>query len=262
MPSRKCLVTWLCASGCRRIPKRYGAAEGRSSASRTTSARSRRRHAEDLEVLGACGRALAALESFPEARTLLEEAVDGWVQLSQTHRATRPLCELLRIAGLDGAASEVVALVEGSAGALLDDPHVDTISAAFVRAAAARALTQIRRPDDAIAMVDGFGEWARTAPHARMAALRWKARALETLGREGDAVRVRREALQQPETREVADLLTLVRIDEAIAHAAPLADLVRQLAETGPAERARWWHDDAPTWPADRVRRVTDRWRY
>ncbi|MCC7536565.1 MAG: hypothetical protein IT379_10150 [Deltaproteobacteria bacterium] len=224
----------------------------------------RERYPEDLEVLGACGRALAAIEQLSDARRHLRTAIDGWEELSQSHRGSRPLCELLRIAGLEGASDEVALLIDGPVTALLGDRHLDEdeLSIAFVRAAAARALTQVDRPLDAVRMVDGFARWATAAPHTRVTSLRWRARALDALGRAGDAARVRTEALQLPDVLEVADLLTLVRIDEAIAYAAPLGDLVRQLAAAGPTERARWWRDDAPTWPAERVRRVADRWRY
>lgn len=140
------------------------------------------RHGDDLRLLGALGRAEAARHHWKVAASALTEAVTGWQELDLLHEAAHPLCELLRVVGIQRDASTLSALRTGWAAHLLADPRTPGISVAFVLVALGRAEAQTGEASEALATLDEqAADWAAQPLHLRWAQLRWRARAQDAL---------------------------------------------------------------------------------
>jgi hypothetical protein len=174
-------------------------------------------HPEDLELLGALGRAHASWYAYDRAVPLLERAVAGWFRLERGHEASYAATELLRIAGADGHPA-LEPLIAQVAEPMLADPRAPDASRAFVTVGVGRAMVQRGRPAEALAWLrDRPLAWDRSPAHARAARERWCAVALDALDRadEADAVR---EALQRAHAADDgAVVVRLARLDAALA---------------------------------------------
>lgn len=152
------------------------------------------RHADDLRLAGALGRAYAAIGSYQEAFQLLDEACRGWREIQSVHESSYALSELARVAGLIRTV-DVEELERGAWRSVIDDPHTTAVSTAFAYAALARAYVQRGEPQRALALLaqqDRF-EWELMPPHLRWARARWRARALDLAGSHAEAERARTE---------------------------------------------------------------------
>jgi len=193
------------------------------------------RHDDDLRLLGALGRAEAAMHAWASATDLLDEAVTGWEGLDLLPQASYPLCELLRVLGIQGDAVAVGALFDGLAGRLLSDPRTVPLSAAFVLQAMGRAAVQVGDYGRALSLLsEGAAAWELQPRHLRSAQLRWLARAEEATGGKADA-RATRDAAESV-TRGVGgheEFGLLVALDAALAEGADGSEVVAQLAAGG-----------------------------
>jgi hypothetical protein len=174
------------------------------------------RHADDLQLLGALGRAYAAIGDEGRARILLQEAVEGWRSLFAEFASSFALSELVRVFGVLGDADAVREIEQGAYRALVEDPRTNTTSIAFARASLARAFVQCGAAARAKELLsDGSGfDWDLIPSHLRQGRARWLARAFEALGDREGAARLRdglaREA--QPDRTN----LGLARLDGAL----------------------------------------------
>jgi tetratricopeptide (TPR) repeat protein len=158
------------------------------------------RHADDLKVLGARGRALAAMGRYPEAIDQLQEVLAEWFALDEQDQASHALCEYLRVLGVQAALADghldraqarrhlqqaVVRWVEP----VLDDPRTHEVSMGFLHEAAGRALVQCELHEEALDWLgDGPGfDWGLMYEHLRRSRARWLARALREVGRVEEA---------------------------------------------------------------------------
>jgi len=122
------------------------------------------RTAGDLWVLGAAGRLAACTGRLPRARGLLVEAIEGWFVIQQPAEACRPVCELLRCAGIDGVDVEAA---RGWAERLR--PSVDgSLSEAFLCLAEGRLAVQRREEAGGLRRVLSDGP-----EHVQHSARRW-----------------------------------------------------------------------------------------
>jgi hypothetical protein len=166
-------------------------------------------------LLGAIGRAEAALGRYPASLEASEEAVALWRALDQFPEAGRPLCEAVRVAGLT-ANTERLARLVAEAQALIDgEEHVDGATRSFLRLAIGRAWVLAGSPACALphlapetgAPVRADVDWSTR---------RWRAAALAALGRTDEAAAVR-AALFAEEREGTAPIIPLAHLDELLA---------------------------------------------
>jgi tetratricopeptide (TPR) repeat protein len=150
------------------------------------------RAAEDAVLLGAAGRALAAAGNEAEAIVTLREATQAWSEIACPHESSHALCELLRLLGMRGQHDEVLALCAGAATSFLLDPRSPEKSIGYLRVAAGRAMVQVALPEKALDYLDDDGRWPPLPASAEGARERWRARALDAVGRSEEAARCRR----------------------------------------------------------------------
>ncbi len=135
-------------------------------------------HAQDLKLLGALGRTLAAWGQYDEAQGALGRAIRGWLDLDLVPQASYPLCELLRVQGVLGQALD--GEVEQAVERVRRDLRTELIARAFLALARGRALCQLG--DEAGALVElgdaSTTRWDHTPIHVRASRLRWFACAL------------------------------------------------------------------------------------
>lgn len=173
----------------------------------------RLRHADDLKLAGAIGRAYAAVGRYKDARLLLEEVCEGWRALHAEHESSFAVSELARVLGLVGDAAAVEALRGGHYRDLVDDPATSTLSIAFAQVALARAFVQQDRAQAARELLeDNERDWAMTPLHLSRSRSRWLARAYHRLGLDNDARRVRSELDAHEDEASL-----LARLDAALA---------------------------------------------
>ncbi len=128
--------------------------------------------AEALSLRGAVGRGYAALGEYGKAGVALERAVAGWFELGRVGDASHPLCELLRVRGIQRDAGAVTVL-RNRVGAFLEATP-DPTSRAFVELALGRALVQSGAGDDGqTALRDTATDWGQAPPHVQASRLRW-----------------------------------------------------------------------------------------
>jgi hypothetical protein len=216
-------------------------------------------HPEDLELLGAIGRALAALRRHGDARALLHDAVRGWVDIDRAAEASHSLCELVRVLGIlrDRQALEGPALCRAIAS-FRADPSTTTVSHAYLRLALGRAFETLGDHARALRELAGDdADWDRAPRHVRAARLRWWARALTGAGDRDGAARERGRLSDFGE--EVAQRL-LADIDDAIETDADCTDLVERLARADPQGMRQLGLSGLSV--AGRARVLVDEWPY
>lgn len=186
--------------------------------------------AEMLMLLGAVGRAYAAVGAFAEATHSLERAVDGWFALGQAPSASHALCELLRVRGVQRDAASVQGLRPRIEHLL--DLTKDANSAAFTRLALGRALAQSGDLEGGRAALDDeVASWAAAPAHAQASRLRWLHFLEISRGDDGAAHRRLEEfdTLRDEGEPYDSDQLYLARIDRALAWGTVLTPHVEEL---------------------------------
>lgn len=183
------LAQWVqsCADAEHDEPAREAVAEARGHV-----AEAGERTDADAILLGAMGRALAAIGEASAAVAPLEQAVQLWWALESEAESTYALSELVRVAGVLGD----VALVERGdqwRAEVAARPEADPVSVLFVTASAIRAWVQVGHVERAQELVEGLdADTAELAPrHLRESMLRWRARLLDGRGRHAEADTVR-----------------------------------------------------------------------
>lgn len=207
-------------------------------------------HAEDLAVLGACGRALAGLERYDDALRALQRAVAAWLELGRAPEASHALCELLRVDGIlardDATArARLQARLAATVLQILGDADLPRSSAAFVQAASERALTVASLAADALdfertAALDPL-DWDADVPRYLAASRqRWRARALAAVGHTTAAAEARAhvEALCAG-ADALRDFTLLTRLDAALEQSAPVAALLAELRNSSAVSQLR-----------------------
>ncbi|HJK90259.1 MAG TPA: S16 family serine protease, partial [Polyangiaceae bacterium LLY-WYZ-15_(1-7)] len=177
------------------------------------------RTGEDFRLLGALGRFHAAEHRFDRARRDLRDAVDGWLDIGAIAQVSHPACELLRVLGVMGEVESLERFREEKLRRVLNDPRVDPVSRTFLALAEARALVQLGREQEGLARIEAVGHgWALAPRHVQASAERWRARALDVLGREAAAqeARARSRRIAQEGKQSASFCDALCRIDAAL----------------------------------------------
>jgi tetratricopeptide (TPR) repeat protein len=196
---------------------------------------------EDAVLLGAIGRAWAALGEASEALEALHDAVLAWIEVHRPCESSYALSAFLRLAGIEG--SELfLAMVAEPMQQLEADPQTSEKSLGYVRLAHARALVQLGRAAEARALLEDTPGRAPLPHEVESARVRWLARALDDLG-QSDAARALRATLRA----ETADpeQCTLAALDQALRDGASCDDLASELRAAAPPcppshDEARW----------------------
>jgi len=197
----------------------------------------------DLKLLGAVGRAAAALRDYATARETLEHVVREWRRARCEAEATYALCELLRVLGIAScvgadlfgergpgltqaeARARVRTLVAEWLPSLERNRSVAHVSLLFVRLAAGRALVQAGDAPAALGQIGALPpgdprarllawSWGVSPWHVQFSRLRWLARAHTLAGetRQADEVRA---ALRASADAVAERYVLLADIDEA-----------------------------------------------
>ena len=164
------------------------------------------RSVEALKLLGAIGRALAAVGEFDAAKNALDNALEGWLVTSPVE-GSHALSELLRIEGIRGNLAGVVAL-----RTLADEkivPDLDAASKPYVALAVGRALAQAGHPQEALEVLADETLGARAPLHVQTSAQRWRAVAARSLQKADQAD----EALRKLDGLGDTDQRILARLD-------------------------------------------------
>ena len=133
-------------------------------------------HAEELQLLGAIGRAEAAWGRYPTAESALRRAVRGWMALDAEPQASYALCELLRVVGITGQGIDPE--LQAAIARFRRDPRPDPMSRAFVTMALGRAHAQLGAHDAAVAELTGDTRWDHSPAHVQATRHRWLAQAV------------------------------------------------------------------------------------
>lgn len=201
-------------------------------------------HLQDLMLLGAVGRALAAVRDHRTGLAHLERALAGYLAQDALHEATHALSEALRVLGILGVPDAVERSLQRWLPALEREPLCDPVSLAFVRLAAGRALLQVGRPGPALDQLDDQAtgvQWPATPYHVQHSRLRWLARALDRCGRHTEAEQRRSQIPTATDFGLLARLdahLDRIQQPPAAAHSdvlpQELANLLDKLAQLEP----------------------------
>ncbi len=221
-------------------------------------------HAEDFAVLGAAGRAIAAVAEWDRALTLLERTICGLFEIFEADQASHALCEFLRVLGIRGGRGLLDEAISSSVGGFRSEPRANDTSQAFVTAAQGRALVQVGEPVRAIeALSVDMHQWELTPPHLRRSRLRWLARAYTLVGRGDEASSMSKEltALSSPgERRDPNEILA--DLDTVLASHGDVEPLLRELHDRPiGAEVTRILQGDVRYDKAS-AQLVAERWRY
>lgn len=144
-----------------------------------------------LELLGAIGRALAALRRYDEAAVALARAARAWLDSTTPREASYPLSEWLRVAGLlgdDATWDDAHATTE----VYLNRVDRDDYGQYFVRAARARGYLLRGDADAALAALEG-PVWTSAPAWLVRSTRRVRAQALDGVGRRDAAEALRSE---------------------------------------------------------------------
>ncbi len=219
----------------------------------------RARHADDLRLAGALGRAYAAVGQYADAFEMLGEACRGWREIQLVHESSYALSELARVAGLIRPV-DLEGLRNGPWAFVVDDPQTTALSTAFAYAALARAYVQHGDPHRAMDLLrphDRF-EWELMPAHLRWARQRWWARALELAGRHDEAERARNDLAARAGEHVQVDL---ARLDAVIARDEPTDAALAKLRARDNRDAARVIAR-AERAGADVARAVAEEFRY
>lgn len=212
---------------------------------------------EALELQGAIGRAFATLRDYPAARACLEAAVAGWWALDAEEHASYALGELVRVCGVLGDASGLDRALRRVRDYTRAHPR-ETVSLAYLALAEGRALVQVGRPAEALAVLSPLGDQV-LPPHVRAAMLRWQANAHAALGDRTSAAALRATAAT---FADVAGARSLVALDAALE--APTDDPTLEAALAALiAERPQGIHGLlGPGPPHERAARIAREYPY
>jgi hypothetical protein len=197
------------------------------------------RHAEDLKVLGACGRALASVHDWAPATEDLSAALTGWHGLGAEDQGSYALCELLRIAGLRRDGLLFRPLLDEAVPAMRRHPRSSAVSIAFVDLALGRAAVQLGAHETARAALGPEARFADAPEHVRTSRLRWLHRLDLDLGDEVAAA-ARLAALARFLDQEQ---LELAHLDRALVRGEPVTDALAALVDVpghAPEIRRTW----------------------
>lgn len=165
---------------------------------------------DDLRLLGAIGRLLAAFFRYSEAEVALQRAVRGWYELDCIPEASFALSELLRVVALTGALPSFTLAVHEYAHAFLKDPRTDAVSRCFILYSLGRGQSLLGNHGEAHRfLADGACEWALSPDHLRALRLRWLTKVVRA---EGAADRVEGYVRQLSEIVERAPELEVVAV--------------------------------------------------
>lgn len=186
---------------------------------------------EDAVLLGAVGRAMAAGGDDAAAMNALHNAVDAWIEVGSPHKSSYALCELLRLLGIAGRRDEVLGLCEHRVTDYARDPRSSEKSVGYLRVAAGRALVQIGSPARALEYLTDDRRWPPLPPEAEGARERWRARALDGVGRREDADACR-ERLDTRRGHGIALVMQagLAKLDRALRDGEDTATAIAALA--------------------------------
>jgi len=195
---------------------------------------------DELELLGAVGRALAAMRRYHEAAVALRHAALTWLDTTRWPEASYPLSEWLRVAALcdDRAAWEEAS--RAAEGFLARDGHTG-LGAYFVGAALARGHALTGDARGALDALDGPA-WTGAPDWLRRSTRRWRAIALEGCGRAAEAEALRAELLAEGGDAPVE--ARFVALDAALARGDDPTEALRAVRDARP-QGVRWPLDDA-----------------
>jgi tetratricopeptide (TPR) repeat protein len=238
-PLRLRLVAHIAQAAADSVHRRMAADAARSVIDRATRhlAPPADRHAEDFRVLGALGRAHAAIGEYDQAIARLQETVAGWAAILEVHQASYSLSELLRVLGVAGRAAEVETLVNGAVDAFLNEPRITPMSHGFVTIASGRALVMVGKAAAGLERLEeNAAAWGDMPGHAQLQRLRWLALAHDDLGQRAEADEARRRLAHliehQDADGDTADPNGLLgRIDAALGDGHDVAPLLAQLVK-------------------------------
>lgn len=214
---------------------------------------------DDLRLLGAVGRGLAAMRRYREAGEALERATDAWIELGDRGECSRPLAEWLRAAALaSDSASWERAAQQGREH--LDATEPADIGALFVRYALGRGLCTRGRAGEALAVLDGAAWLAAPAFLARSRA-RWRSRCLHALGRADEAATERAAiGAATDDDGGVAVEARFVALDVALERGEDCEAAVA--AVRGASPQGIGWLTDATLTTTEQARRLADEYAY
>jgi tetratricopeptide (TPR) repeat protein len=203
----------------------------------------------DARLLGAIGRAYAAVGNYSRALQRLREAVAEWRELDQLQQASYAVCELVRVLGVGvslqrhhaaglftgpsfpacrpSCLDELHRVIAEDMASVLAHPMLSDESAGFLLLAKARALAQAgdeRAAADALAAV-----LARPCdpPHLRFAAYRWALR----IAAANPGAQQLRDSLDKQDDDDARVQAALSRLDALVLPREP--PMARQLAAAG-----------------------------
>ena len=178
-----------------------------------------------LKTIGACGRALAAVGLFDQARDRLTDAFAGWLEVDRG-QSSYSLCELLRVTGILGNRTGVLSLVDTSVPSVLEATAPGGRS--FVRLAVGRALVQVGESRRALEWLESPDDDGGAPVHVLTSRARWLATAARQLSDTGRMASAR-TALERLDGGD-ADQRWLADLDDAISGSrdveAPLTELL------------------------------------
>jgi hypothetical protein len=217
---------------------------------------------DDLRLLGAVGRTLAAFFRYSEAEGMLTRAVRGWFELDRAPEASHSLCELLRVTSATQQHDPFRDTVSRYAQRVLGDPRAPEVSRGFVRYWSGRGFIVLG--DDARGyeyLVDQEFDWNLLPDHLRACRLRWVARVARRLGWAEIALKYHGllEALadQNPATKFA---LALAELDRALLKSIDVRLAMKAFSESRPGDYSRF----ASAFPdeVERCRKLVDHFRY
>lgn len=214
---------------------------------------------DDLRLLGAIGRGLAAMRRYAEAGGVLAEATRAWLALGSPGEASRPLAEWVRVAALSEEGDAWDHAARAAHDYLVNVPRED-LGALFVRYALGRGLCTRGAMGDALTVLDG-ADWTAGPSWLARSRGRWRARALHATGRVDEARAER--AVIAAATDDDGTTTTEVRfvaLDEARESDGDLGAAVAAVRGAAP-QGVGWLWDDALT-PAEQARRLADEYPY
>lgn len=132
----------------------------------------RGRRVGSLKLLGAAGRALAAVGAWDAAAETLREALDGWRSIDRA-QSSYALCELLRVEGIRGDAHRMSELQVLTADELWKALPVHALP--YVALALGRAHAQVGAWELARRALASEQLGAHAPTHVRTAVYRWRA---------------------------------------------------------------------------------------
>lgn len=217
------------------------------------------RRDDDLRLLGAIGRGLAAMRRYPEAGTVLAEATHAWRDLENFVESSRPLAEWVRVAALGENVEKWDHAARAAHDYLTTAPRED-MGALFVRYALGRGLCTRGAMGEALSVLDG-AEWTAGPSWLARSRGRWRARTLHSLGRAEEA-RAGRAVIAAATDDDGTTTIEarFVALDEAREADGDLGAAVAAVRGGAP-QGVGWLWDEALT-TAEQARRLADEYPY